>query len=311
MVTPSVPALFESHFLPLYPPDAQAGLDRARAVDANPGHNPTPLAHLRDAAERFVARAPYLFGPGIELDFDDASVHRLSAGLTPERIAALRQAGAAGTAENELFNLAVHGAAYVGECIVRRHGGRWSVRRPLWESLVHLVSPAGDGELAVFHWWLKALANDPAGVTLADRYRAHVEVPCAHPETWSPVCEADRNLPRLTKGIRYDVLYKHLKAHLPEIKDLGDFPSPERFAELDFRTMDFLVLGGGRMILVAAHGRAGLHLFWLGARGFEKSVFFPADAFPAPVVRKAGERLEVLLSADGRTQRHEMLWWGP
>jgi hypothetical protein len=301
--------LFADHFWPLYPEDARADLERARRTDANPGDNPSLPAHLADAARAFVANAQALFGEDLALDLSDASVHRLSAALTP----ALRDAWATmgQGADNALFNAVVHGAAYVGQCVVRNHGASWSIRRPLWESVVRLRSRAGEADLAVFHWWLKSLADD-ASETLADRYRTLVEVPCARPEELAPIAPADRRLPRLAKAVRYDVLYKHLKAHLPELKDVGpDFPSPERFAELGFQWLDFALLGGGRMLLVYGLGENGLHLFWLTGAGFEKAAFFPCDAFPEPVVRARGDKLEVIVSVAGAAQRHEMLWWGP
>jgi hypothetical protein len=177
---------------------------------------------------------------------------------------------------------------------------------------VRLRSRAGEGDLAVFHWWLKSLADDsPAGATLADRYRAHVEVPCASPEDL-PVLVADpRALPRL-KQPRYDLLHKYLRAHLPELRDLGaDFPTAERFESYGFRWMDFHVLGGGRMVLFAGASPHGLHLFWLTAAGFEKSAFFECDAFPDPVVRVDEDRLVTMTSESGTARVNEMLWWGP
>ena len=35
------------------------------------------------------------------------------------------------------------------------------------------------------------------------------------------------------------------------------------------------------------------------------------DAFPAPVVRTAGDKLLVLTQVQGKSATHEMLWWGP
>jgi hypothetical protein len=310
--------LFLRYFLPLYPPDARADLALARATDANPAGNPTLVAHLAATADQFVANARALFDADLRLDRSDASVHRLGAALTLERRDAWASHGAEGTADNVLFNAVVHGAAYVGACVVASHGATWGVRRPLWESVVRLRSRAGEGDLAVFHWWLKSLADDaltgpPAersGATLADRYRAHVEVPCAKPEEL-PVLVADaRSLPRL-KQPRYDLLHKYLRAHLPELRDLGaDFPTAERFEAYDFRWMDFHVLGGGRMVLLAGASPHGLHLFWLTAAGFEKSAFFECDAFPDPVVRVEEDRLVTMTSEAGATRVHEMLWWG-
>jgi hypothetical protein len=319
--------LFVRFFLPLYPPDARAhneGLVRARAEDANPGGNPSILSHLSEAADRFVANAPALFDGDLgseDLDRSDASVHRLGAALTRERRDAWMAQGAPGTAESVLFNAVVHGAAYVGACAVASHGGSWGARRPLWESVVRLRSRAGEADLALFHWWLKSLADDalvqagPAApalaATLADRYRAHVEVPCARPEDLPVLVTEVRPLPRL-KQPRYDRLHKYLRAHLPELRDLGtDFPTAERFEAYGFRWMDFHVLGGGRMVLCAGASPHGLHLFWLSAAGFEKSAFFECDAFPDPLVRVAGDHVVTVTQEAGTARMHEMLWWGP
>jgi hypothetical protein len=192
------------------------------------------------------------------------------------------------------------------------------VRRPLWESVVRQRSRAGEADLAVFQWWLKSLADDvlpgaePApGATLADRYRAHVEVPCARSEELPVMVSGVRALPRL-KQPRYDRLCKYLRAHLPEIRDLGaDFPTPERFEAYAFRWMDFHVLGGGRMVLCAGASPNGLHFFWLAADGFVKSAFFACDAFPDPLVRIERDRLVTLTRESGVARVHEMLWWGP
>jgi hypothetical protein len=302
--------LFVRYFLPVYPPDSRADLARARATDANPGRNPAMLAHLEEAAGHFVANARTLFGQDLLLDRSDPSVHRLSAALSPERRDAWAARGQAGSAQNVLFNAVVHGAAYVGACVVARHGGIWGVRRPLWESVVRLKSRAGETDLTVFHWWLKSLA-DKAGASLADRYRAHVEVPCMRPEDLPILVAGPRALPRL-KEPSYDLLHKYLRAHLPELRDLGqDFPTAERFAELEFRWLDFHVLGGGRLVLMAGASRNGLHLFWLGASGFEKGAFFACDAIPEPVVRLRDDQVSVTTQQDGAALLHEMLWWGP
>jgi hypothetical protein len=303
--------LFVRFFLPLYPPDARASLARTRAEDANPAGNPSLLAHLSDAADGFVGNARALFGEDLGLDGSDASVHRLSAALTRERRDAWGAQGAPGTAENVLFNVVAHGAAYVGACVVAGHGGVWGVRRPLWESVVRLASRAGEGDLAVFHWWLKSLADDAGDATLADRYRAHVEVPCARPEELPVFVEGARALPRL-KQPRYDLLHKYVRAHLPELRDLGEhFPAPDRFEEYGFRWLDFHVLGGGRMVLLAGASPHGLHLFWLTVAGFEKSAFLACQAFPDPVVRAEKDRVVAMTSEGGEARVHEMLWWGP
>ncbi|MDP9002339.1 MAG: hypothetical protein M3O46_19785, partial [Myxococcota bacterium] len=252
-----------------------------------------------------------LFGADLALDRSDASVHRLSVALTPERRDAWAARGAAGTADSELFNVVVHGAAYVGSCVVINHRGAWSVRRPLWESIVRLRSRAGEADLAIFHWWLKSLADDAQGTTLADRYRTHVEVPTARPEDLPVLVADDRALPRLTAP-RYHTLHKYIRAHIPELRDLGDhFPSGERFEAFSLKWMDFHVLGGGRMVLMVGPSNAGLHLFWLSARGFEKSAFFACDASPDPVVRIKGQQIVATTREGGRERVVEMLWWGP
>lgn len=265
-------AIFSTYVLPLYPEAAKADLSLARTVDANPAKNPALFAHLGDAAERFAGLFPKIAGEDPGLDFTDASVHRLSALLTIDRRDAWANQGKSGTADNALFNVLVHGSAYVGACIVKNHGGVWALRNPMWESLVTLVSRAGTGDLPIFHWWLKSLA-DPAAAsaagsegghaTLADRYRAQVEVPRARPEDLPKIFEGVRKLPRITK-VRYDVLYKYLKAHVPELRDLGAaFPSPERFEELSFSWLDVLSLGENRVLLLVGFGKTGLHLFFL------------------------------------------------
>ena len=307
--------LFRSLFLPLYPAAAKDDLARARTVDANPAKNPALLAHLGDAAERFAVLFPKLAGEDPNLDFSDASVHRLSRLLTAERRDAWLASGAEGTADNALFNLVVHGAAYVGACIVKNHGGTWAMRNPMWESLVTLSSRAGTGDVPLFHWWLKSLADAPSKdehsshASLADRYRANVEVPRSKPEDLTPIFTGERKLPRITK-VRYDVFYKYLKAHVPELRDLGDVPSPERFEELGLKWLDVHALGENRVLLVVGFGKSGLHLFFFTSAGFDKALYYPADAFPEPLVRPRGDKLEVHLAVGEKPMVHEMLYWG-
>lgn len=326
---PSTEALFEKYFLPLYPPEARRDLAKARATDANPAKNPKFIAQLNDIAQIFAELAPHAFGrkapsrPGplrkpeapsdkadLLLDFTDASVHRLGVLLTEEirdRWLAVPEDGSPPL----ITQVVIHGAIYVGACIVRLHKGEWQVRNPLWESMVRLESKAGTADLAVFHWWLKALSDEEIGKgRLLDRYRTHVEVPTWDPEALRPIGPASREIPRLAK-VRYDLLYKHLRAHLPELKSVGDdFPSPERFEEYEFSSLEFQLVGGGRMLVISGATKQGLHVFWLDATGFQKSAFYPADSFPAPLLKLEGDKLRVFTSVDKQERVHEMLWWG-
>lgn len=308
--------LFRQVFLPLYPADVVADLASARRVDANPGGNPALLKHLEEAGTIFAAKAPGLLGTPLALDGSDASVHHLSAALTRERRDALLAQGTVGGADNGLFNFVVHGAAYVGGCIVKNHGGGWRVRRPLWESMVGLSSAAGEAELAVFHWWLRALTEGlEGGATLADRYRTHVEVPSAAPSA-RPILfgskpNQTRALPRLAK-VTYSALYKYMKAHLPEMREVGqDFPSAERLDELGLKFLDPILVGGGRMVVLFGPGRNGAHFFWMGEGGFEKGAFVPCDGFPEPLLKVEGDILRLHAQVAGQAVTHEMLWWGP
>ena len=308
--------LFQTHVWPFYPSDVRADWPAARERDANPAKNPSILQHLEDAAGRFVTGARALFGDvELELDGSDASVHRLSAALTKERRnqwASARPEGDPDEAPSMLFHALVHGAAYVGQCIVKNHGGTWGVRRPLWESVVDVRSAKGEGSLPVFHWLVRALSDADLGTySLADRYRAYVEAPRKDVSTLPIIFAGERKLPRLQK-VRYDVLYKYMKAHLPELKDLGaDFPSPERFEAYGFHWMEPVILGEGRMVLLYGRGEAGLHLFWLGASGFEAALYLPCDKFPDPRVLIQGDKLQIHFAHEEKVMCHEVLWWGP
>ncbi len=319
---PNAEELFRSYLQPLYPgsPPGPADLEAARETDANPANNPSIVAKLADVARTFVGMHAGVFGRDLGLDFSDASVHRLGAALTRELRDRLSARGAAGTVESELFNVIVHGVAYVGECVVRNHLGVWMVRNPLWESRVRLRSHAGESELAILSWWLRALSDDAwdergsprAG--LAERYRSHVEVPTTRPDAL-PIITKPRELPRLHK-VRYDVFYKYLRAHLPELRDVGpDFPSPERFDAYELSWLDFFLVGEGRMLVIAGPGAGGLHVFWLDAKGFLKSALFAADEMPEPQPRvlrgDAEDKLQCIVSYRGETRVHELLWWGP
>jgi hypothetical protein len=313
----SADALFAMHFLPLYPDQTPAALGRLRQHDANPANNPSLLLPLRDAAETFARLAPALLAaPDLVLDFSDASIARLSAAARDANL--VERLGAPGSTTSprasELANFTIHASAYVGECIVRQHAGRWALRNPLWESRVFLVSAAGEAQLPIFHWWLRTLVETDAefAITggLAGRYRSYVQVPCFDAEKLAKIASIDRKLPKLSK-VRYDLLYKHLKAHLPELRDLGqDFPAPERFAAYEFKWLDFFWLGDGKMVLFYGQGKGGLHLFWMSAQGFEQSALIPCDGFPAPIVRCDAQKIVVVFSVDQQLLTQEMLWWG-
>jgi hypothetical protein len=305
--------LFTRYFLPLYPPEVRDDLARARTTDANPAGNAQILGHLDSIGRTFARMAPNALGcDELELDFSDASVHRLSAAIDraarDRLVTPVQEQGEV----PPLVQLVTHGAVYVGACVVQNHGGRWQVRNPLWESLVELESRAGVGSLAPFQWWLKAMSDDEIDQQrLADRYRMHVELPTLDPSELPIIAPPDRKLPRLGKA-RYDTLHKYLRAHLPELRDVGaHFPSPERFAELAFSWLEFQLLGDGRMLLLHGPGADGVHLFWLDLAGFAGSAYYPADAFPEHMVKTDGDKLQVIVPVLGKTQVHEMLWWGP
>lgn len=310
-------SLARSLLLPLYPEDALADLAKARATDANPAKNPRMLAAQAETAEVFTKLADQALGRGpdgggLDLDFSDASVHRLGAALTREaRDRLIATPGPDGVPL--LAHFILHAVAYVGECVVRNHEGVWQLRRPMWESLVRLRSRAGEGDLALLSWLVRALSDEEIGRgLLAERYRLNVEVPTAKPEDLPIIAEPGRRLPRL-KQPKYDTLHKYLRAHLPELSDLGgDFPSPERFADMGFSWIDFVLLGGGRMVLMHGPTDAGIHLFWLDRAGFAKAAYYPSDAFPEHVVQVVDEtRIRLVLSLLGKQVFHEMLWWGP
>ncbi|MFI5302645.1 MAG: hypothetical protein ACHREM_31540, partial [Polyangiales bacterium] len=181
-------SLFEDHFRRFYPPEQRDDLAtliaaRARAIELDPEVAAEHARSISEAIHGLAHHAPIVLDRrDLVLDLSDASVHHLGAALDRSARDRLLAEPRRDDEPSTLFNVVVHGAAYVGACVVERHGGVWGVRRPLWESVVRLRSRAGEGDLAVFHWWLKSLSDDGGdgrGATLADRYRTHVEVPCA------------------------------------------------------------------------------------------------------------------------------------
>jgi hypothetical protein len=314
-------ALFERHFLGLYRADghADASLDAVRARPSNPAANPGLVQPFEEAALAFARLAPLaLARADLDLDFTDASVHRLGAALASTEGRALRDAWLAeATAKpgeaSTLQTMVIHGVAYVAACIARNHGGKLALRSPLWETRVVLTSAAGTAELSVLSWWLRALADgDEARAGLAERYRTLVEVPTFDWRMLPRIAPPTRALPTLRR-VTYDLLFKHLKAHLPELRDLGrDFPSPERFSELGLAWLGFTLLGEGRMVLLLGPSNSGAHALWLEAGGFSKAAFFPwaEGDLRDPATVKAEVKGDVLRLYVGRVT-HEMLWWGP
>ncbi len=274
------------------------------------------LAHLDDRPRVFVKMHARVLGVDLALDFSDASVHRLSAALSRDVRDALAKSGEAGTPENALFNVIVHGAAYVGACVVRAHGGAWLVRRPLWESRVRLKSHAGEAELAVLSWWLRALADDAfddAGAVragLAERYRAYVEVATARPDSLEPLRAAARAAAAEERQIRC-ILQVHPRARARAARRGRGLPVTRALRRVPISVARFLLVGGGRMLVVCGPGEGGLHAFWLDRGGFLKSALFAADAMPEPMAKLDGDKLAFVVSHGGKTQVHETLWWGP
>lgn len=307
----SAESLFSGYFLPLYPEDVRGDLAAARATDANPANNPLLITQIEEAAEAFARLAPEAFGVSdLKLDYSDESVHRLGAALTRT----VRDKWLEFPEGDELpmiVNVVLHGALYVGQCVVRSHGGSWQVRRPMWESLVRLDSRAGTGDLALFHWWLKALSDaEIDDHRLVDRYRANVEVVTALPEQLPIMASPDRRLPRLRRP-RFDALHKHLRAHLPELRSVGDhFPSQQRWDEMAFEWLDFKLVGDGRMLVMHGPTDRGVHVFWMDIGGYSKSAFYPADAFPEHKLEAQGDKVRIIVPILGEPRVHEMLWWG-
>jgi len=308
-VTPE--ELFKRHFEPLYP--VGESLDTLRERDANPANNPAIVAKLEELAATFEKLAPVALNkPDLVLGRDDASVHRLAVLLdraARDRWAAERREDGAST----LAKVVVHGAVWVGACIAATRGAaaRWRVRNPLWESRIELTSAAGVGELSPFMWWLKALSDEEIErPSLGDRYRTHVEVPTFDAASLPVIAPPDRRVPRLAK-VRYDALFRHLKAHVPEIGSVGDdFPSPARFDELAFKWLEGKWLGDGRMLLLHGPSQGGVMAIWMSKQGFEKSAYFEADPGSAHMVDVDGDKVRFVVRSSGRDVVHEMLWWG-
>ena len=262
-----------------YPADVRAAPFLHRDVDANPGHNPAFPAALAEAAGLFAANAAGLLGEA--LPFTDEGVATLARGLTRARRDDWMAQSDPTAPDNHFAQVVIHAAAYLGEVIVRAHGGRWEIRRPLWESVVHRRR---GGTVSPFHWLLKSLADDAIDdVPLAARWRVHVVMHDLDLDALPAIAPA-KKLPGL-KHPNYDLLVKYLHQHLPELRDVGEgFPSPAEFTARGFESLSFERLHGGRV--VALHGLipgAGerppvVEVSWMTARGIDHADPIPCDA---------------------------------
>jgi hypothetical protein len=311
--------LFARFFWPHYPPDVRAAPDHFRDLDANPSRNPTLDAHLAEAAELFARQAPRLLGT--ELPFTAEGVGRLARALDRAKRDALLVASDPADPGNLLFNTVVHGAAFVGEVIVRAYRGRWSLRRPMWESVVlrHVPGAAGEGATGAippFHWLLKHLDDREVDHgSLAWRFKVHVELATADVAAF-PVIAPPRRFPAL-KHPSYDLLVKYLHQHLPALRDLGaGFPSPAEFTDRAYAALGFELFHGGRVL--ALHGQlpprgerpAMVEVLWLTAHGFDHADAFPCDERPPYFARATGDALEVTLAWHGRPHTHRVAFRG-
>lgn len=319
MDTQSAQALFERYFWPHYPPDAKADLARLRETDVNPAQNPALLAHAREGAELFASNTKALLGLEEALTLDELGVLRLARALDRSRRDRWLEGCVAEDPSNVFFNAVVHAALFVGESAVRAGFGRWSLRRPLWESVVVRLVRDASGELreqgavAPFHWLLRHL-SDPEidDGTLAWRWRVHLAQAAAAVESL-PVLATPRAMPPL-RSPTYDLLVKYLHQRLPDLKDLGrGFPSPAEFTDFAFERLSFEVLHGGRVL--AIHGQAPaagerpavVQVLWLTAEGFDHADTIPTDGTPSYFGRAVTPTLlELTLPWKGRPITHRI-----
>lgn len=291
-----------------YPADVRAAPFLHRDVDANPGNNPGLPAALAEAAELFAANAAGLLGEA--LPFTDEGVAALARGLTRERRDAWMAASDPAPPDSHFVQVVVHAAAYLGEVMVRAHGGRWEIRRPLWESVIHRRR---GGTVSPFHWLLKSLADDAVDeVALAARWRIHVVMHDLDLDG-APVIAPAKRLPTL-KRPTYDLLVKYLRQHLPELRDVGEgFPSPAEFTAKAYEGLSFERLHGGRVValhgLVPAEGDRPpvVEVSWLTARGFDHADTIPCDAGGAYFGRAVSDELiEVTVAWQGKPHTHRL-----
>ena len=212
--------------------------------------------------------------------------------------------------DNHFVQVVVHAAAYLGEVMVRAHGGRWEIRRPLWESVIHRWR---GGTVSPFHWLLKTLADDAIDdVALAPRWRIHVVMHDLDLDGL-PVIAPAQKLPGL-KHPTYDLLVKYLHQHLPELRDVGEaFPSPAEFTARGYESLSFERLHGGRV--VALHGLVpcvgerppAVEVSWMTARGLDHADTIPCDPGVAYFGRAINDELiEVTVAWNGKPHTHRL-----
>ena len=292
-------------FWPHYPPDVRAAPFLHRDVDANPGGNPAFAEALADAAALFVANAPGLLGETLTLSDDGVAV--FARALTRARRDAWMAQSDPTSPDGVFFQAVVHGAMFLGEVMVRAHGGRWEIRRPLWESVVHRRR---GGAVSPFHWLLKSLADDAIDdASLAVRWSVHIAMDDAKPETLA-VIAPNASMPPL-KEPTYDLLVKYLRVHLPGLRDLGEaFPSAAEFTGRGYARLGFEPLHGGRV--VAMHGAVKgetdtVEITWLTERGFERTETLPSDPGVAYYARTLNdELLEVTVAWQDKPHTHRL-----
>jgi hypothetical protein len=301
-------SLLARWFWPHYPADVRAAPFLHRDVDANPGNNPSIPAALAEAAELFAANASGLLGEA--LPFTDEGVAVLARGLTRARRDAWMAQSDPGSPDSHFVQVVVHAAAYLGEVMVRAHGARWEIRRPLWESVIHRRR---GGTVSPFHWLLKSLADDAIDdVPLAARWRIHVAMHDLDLEGLAVIAPA-KKLPGL-KRPTYDLLVKYLHQHLPELRDVGEgFPSPAEFTARSFETLSFERLHGGRVValhgLIPAEGERPpvVEVSWMTARGFDHADTIPCDPGVAYFARAVSDELiEVTVAWQGKPHTHRL-----
>jgi hypothetical protein len=307
MTERSADALFRHYFWPHYPADVRADLAHARRTDANPARNPNVLAPWVEAAELFVSNAPRLLGE--TLTFDGDGIGRLSRALDRTRRDAWLASSDPSDPGNVFFHAVVHASAFVGEVVVRAFGGTWSMRRPMWESLVTRVVPGARhdrGSVPPFHWLLKHLSDDEIDRgSLAYRFHVHIELATA-PLDALPTLADVRALPTL-RAPTYDLLVKYLHKHLPALRDLGEgFLSPPEFTERAYEAISFSLLHDGRVLAVHGQASSRVEIHWLTASGFDHTDTIPCDPSPPYFARTAGDALEVTVAWNGRPHTHRI-----